>query len=147
MSDRKSAGRFEGQTHILPVRVYYEDTDFSGVVYHANYARYLERGRSDCLRDAGVHHKDLWERAEPLAFTLQRLDMTFLAPARIDDVLEVRTTYTAATGARIEADQAIFRGDEELVRAKVWAACINHEGKPRRLPREVVEALARHMAS
>jgi len=134
-------GLFRGKTHVLPVRVYYEDTDFSGVVYHANYLRYLERGRSDFLRLIGVHHADLWAMAEPLAFSIARMELEFIRPARIDDALEVRTQYTRAGGARLEAAQSIRRGEDELLRAKIFAACINGEGKPRRLPKAHMQLL------
>ncbi len=140
------SGRFVGKAHLLPVRIYYEDTDFSGVVYHANYVRYLERGRSDSLRLAGVHHRDLWAREEPLAFTVQRLEIDFVRPAQIDDILEVRTLYTRASGARVEARQAILRGQEEILRAHVFAACINREGRPRRMPPEVMETMLPYLA-
>ncbi len=140
-------GVFQNGRHILPVRIYYEDTDFSGVVYHANYLRYLERGRSDCLRLAGVHHADLWAREEPLAFTIQRINLEFVRPARIDDILYVHTQYTRASGARIEARQVIVREDEEVLRAQVFAACINDQGQPRRMPREIVAALTPHLVT
>ena len=143
------AGRIEGQVHKLPIRVYYEDTDFSGIVYHANYLRYAERGRSDFLRLAGVHHAALFEGDDPIAFAVHRMEIDFLKPARIDDELEVRTRYVRASGARIEADQEIVRlpgeagGEEEpLWRARVMAAVLDGAGRPRRLPSQVREALA-----
>jgi len=141
------AGRIEGQVHRLPIRVYYEDTDFSGIVYHANYLRFAERGRSDFLRLAGVHHTDLFEGAEPLAFAVHRMEIDFLKPARIDDRLEVRTQYVRASGARIEAKQAILRiadgaEPETIWRARVFAACLDPAGRPRRLPASVRDALA-----
>ena len=144
------SGRLEGNLHRLSVRVYYEDTDFSGVVYHANYLRFAERGRSDFLRLIGVHHTDLFEGDDPLAFAIHRMEMDFVKPARIDDLLEVRTRYVRASGARIEAEQEIVRlasGQEEategdvLWRAQVYAACIDQSGRPRRLPVRVREAL------
>lgn len=134
-------GRIEGKVHILPIRIYYEDTDFSGMVYHANYARYCERGRSSFLADAGVPHKDLLELEEPLAFTLQRIELDFFRPARIDDLLHVHTIYTEARGARLSARQRVFRGEDLLVEAAVRAACISLEGRPRRLPKLVTDAL------
>ena len=141
------AGRIDGQTHRLPVRVYYEDTDFSGIVYHANYLRFAERGRSDFLRLAGVHHADLFAGDDPLAFAVHRMEIEFLRPARIDERLEVRTRYVRAGGARIEATQAIVRlsdgGETEPIwRARVFAACLDTAGRPRRLPPRVAQALA-----
>ena len=90
--DAPSSGRFEGREHILPVRIYYEDTDFTGVVYHANYLRYFERGRSDALRAAGVSHADLLEEERPTAFTVVRMEIDFRRPARIDDARELSLT-------------------------------------------------------
>lgn len=140
------AGRIEGRTHILPIRVYYEDTDFSGIVYHANYLRFAERGRSDFLRLTGVNHTELFEGDDPLAFAIHRMEIDFVKPARIDDLLEVHTVYSRAGGARLEARQAIHRisdgGREEIWRATVFAACIDGKGRPRRLPEKARIALA-----
>jgi len=145
------AGRIVDKTHILPVRVYYEDTDFSGIVYHANYLRFAERGRSDFLRLTGVSHTDLFDGPEPLAFAVHRMEIDFIRPARIDDRLEVRTRYVRASGARLEAEQSIWlapaMGDAtEIWRAKVMAACIDGAGRPRRLPVSAREALAPYVA-
>src|ERR1700723_993928 len=96
-----TAGVFEGREHVLPVRVYYEDTDLTGVVYHANYVRYFERGRSDFLRLAGVSHSDLLARDDPAAFVITRLELDFRIPARIDDALLVVTTYDRVKGPRL----------------------------------------------
>ena len=136
-----TAGRFEGREHILPVRVYYEDTDFTGVVYHANYVRYFERGRSDFLRLAGVSHSDLLERHDPAAFVVTRLEIDFRKPARIDDALAVRTTYDSARGPRLLISQSITRGEELIAQASVAAACISMDGRPRKPPAGLIEAL------
>lgn len=141
------SGRITGKTHILPVRVYYEDTDFSGIVYHANYLRFAERGRSDFLRLTGISHTDLFDGPQKLAFAIHRMEIDFVRPARIDDRLEVRTRYVKASGARLEAEQSIWLMPEagepsEIWRAKVMAACIDGEGRPRRLPQAAREALA-----
>lgn len=139
--DHPTAGRFEGREHILPVRVYYEDTDFTGVVYHANYVRYFERGRSDFLRLAGVSHTDLLERHDPAAFVVTRMEIDFKRPAKIDDALQVRTTYDTAKGARLAISQRITCGETLIATAQVSAACITLDGKPRRPPAGLVEAL------
>ena len=139
-------GAFDGKTHVLPIRIYYEDTDFSGLVYHASYLRFLERGRSDCLRALGVHHADLWAREEPIAFTVTRMEIDFVRAARIDDIISVRTAYTRASGVRITGRQEIWRGDEVLIRTRVEAACINDVGRPRRLPADVVAAMGPYLA-
>jgi acyl-CoA thioester hydrolase len=129
-----SAGWFEGREHFLPVRVYYEDTDFTGLVYHANYVRYFERGRSDFLRLAGISHGDLLDRPDPAAFVVHRLVIDFKRPARIDDALLVRTTYDVAKGATMQITQAVLRGGEVIATADVSTACISLDGRPRRPP-------------
>ncbi len=136
-----SAGWFAGRAHFLPVRVYYEDTDFTGVVYHANYVRYFERGRSDFLRLAGVGHADLLNREDPAAFVVTRLTIDFKRPGRIDDALLVRTTYDVLKGARLEVSQTLLRGDDILAAADVHAACIHLDGRPRRPPAVLGEKL------
>ena len=151
-----ASGRLDGNLHRLAIRVYYEDTDFSGVVYHANYLKFAERSRSDFLRLIGVHHTDLFDGDDPLAFVIHRMEMDFVKPARIDDLLEVRTRYVKASGARIEATQEIvclvsaggaMPEGEVLWQAQVYAACIDQAGRPRRLPAAVREAMAPLVAS
>jgi acyl-CoA thioester hydrolase len=136
-----SSGIFEGQVHLLPVRIYYEDTDFSGVVYHANYLRYLERARSDYFRLAGIHHRALAARADPLAFAVVEMRLNFRAPARVDDALVVATTFDSVRGARMFARQRVLRGTELLCEAEVTAAVIGMDGRPRRPPREMLDLL------
>lgn len=131
-ADTPTSGRFEGREHRLPVRVYYEDTDFTGLVYHANYVRYFERGRSDCLRLMGIGHAELLDGDQPLAFVVSKMALTFLKPARIDDALVVRTRYDAVKGPRLLISQAVMRGEEILCRAEVEVVCIHLDGRPRR---------------
>lgn len=132
MTDQPSSGRFEGREHRLPVRVYYEDTDFTGVVYHGNYVRYFERGRSDFLRAAGVGHAQLLEGEQPLAFVISKMALEFVRPARIDDALVVVTVYETMKGPRMAIRQRIERDGEVLCRAEVEAACIRPDGRPAR---------------
>ena len=132
MSDAPTSGRFEGREHRLPVRVYYEDTDFTGLVYHANYVRYFERGRSDCLRLMGIGHAELLDGDQPLAFVVSKMELTFLKPARIDDALVVCTRYDAVKGPRLMISQTITRGIDVLCRAEVEVVCIHMDGRPRR---------------
>ena len=141
MSDDPTAGRFEGRAHLLPVRIYYEDTDFSGVVYHANYLRYFERGRSDYLRLAGVDHTALLEGEAPTAFAVNKITVEFVRPARVDDALVVRTAYETVRGPRIFIRQTILRGAEEIARAEVEACCISLTGRPKKPPPLLVERL------
>ena len=146
MNDEPSAGRLDGRDHYLPVRIYYEDTDFSGVVYHANYLRYFERGRSDYLRLVGIGHATLLEGDQPTAFAVNRITLDFLKPARIDDALVVHTVYEAVKGPRLIIRQAILRGTEELARAQVEACCISLTGRPKKPPQALVEALKPYLA-
>jgi len=132
VTDHPSAGRFEGREHRLPIRVYYEDTDFTGLVYHANYVRYLERGRSDALRLMGVGHAELLDGDQPTAFVVSELRLRYLKPARIDDELVVRTRYRAVKGPRLLIDQEVTRGEDVLCRAEVEVVCIHMDGRPRR---------------
>ncbi|MBK8456577.1 MAG: tol-pal system-associated acyl-CoA thioesterase [Phyllobacteriaceae bacterium] len=124
--------------HRLKARVYYADTDFSGVVYHARYLEFLERGRSDFLRLVGVHHTELADgrHGEKIAWVVRRMEIDFVAPARIDDVLTVDTRTDSISGARIVMAQELRRGDAILVRARVEAAIMSDKGKPRRFPKE-----------
>jgi acyl-CoA thioester hydrolase len=136
-----SAGWFEGRAHCLAVRIYYEDTDFTGVVYHANYVRYFERGRSDFLRLAGISHSALLAREDPSAFVITRLELDFRTPARIDDALLVVTTYDRIKGARLFIRQKILRGETLIAEAVVEAAFISLDGRPKRPPPAMVEQL------
>lgn len=134
MIDAPTAGRFEDGEHRLPVRVYYEDTDFTGLVYHGSYVRYFERGRLDALRLMGVGHARLLDGDQPMAFVVSRMELDFLKPARIDDELVVRTRYRAIKGPRLLISQSIARGADVLCRAAVEAVCIHMDGRPRRPP-------------
>lgn len=122
------------------VRIYYEDTDFSGVVYHAAYLKFFERGRTEALRAVGVHHSEMLTRAEPLAFAVRKMTTEWISPARIDDVLEVHTQFGSMRGARFFLSQEIWRAQTLLARAQVEAACMSLAGKPRRLPADIVAA-------
>src|SRR3954467_3408146 len=137
-----SAGWIVGREHQLPVRIYYEDTDFTGVVYHANYLRYFERGRSDFFRLAGISHSEFLALPEPTAFSVIRIELDFKRAARIDDALLVRTSYDSVTGARLNVSQWITRGDELIAQAAVTAVCIDLIGRAIRPPRVMFERLS-----
>jgi acyl-CoA thioester hydrolase len=134
------AGRLTPNGHELQCRVYFEDTDFSGRVYHARYLHFMERGRSDYLRLLGVHHRALAE--EGLAFVVSRMAIDFKRPATIDDVLIVRSVSLEARGARVILAQEILRGGELLVRATVTVVLVGAGGGPMRLPEAVRLAFA-----
>lgn len=132
----------EDGTHWLAVRVFYEDTDFTGMVYHANYLKFCERGRSSFLRAAGIGHAELLEREDPSAFTVIRAEVDFKRAARVDDLLLVRTRYTGVTGVRIGFSQAVMRGEEVLAEAEITAVAIHMNGRARRPIPEVVQRLS-----
>ena len=128
--------------HRLMARVYYADTDFSGVVYHARYLEFFERGRSDYLRLAGVHHTELHEgkHGERIVWVVRRMEIDFRSPALMDDILTIDTSTQDISGARIVMAQQLKRGDEVLVEAKVEAAIIGENGRPKRFPKEWIAA-------
>jgi acyl-CoA thioester hydrolase len=136
-----AAGR---RRHVLPIRVYFEDTDFSGLVYHASYVRWCERGRSDFLRLVGNDHKALLaggDGREPAAFVVRRMGLEFLKPARIDEVLEVTTRAKSTTAATLVLDQHISRDGVELFTAEVTVVLVSVSGKPLRMSAALREAL------
>jgi acyl-CoA thioester hydrolase len=131
-------GEIRDGRHVMTVRVYYEDTDFSGIVYHANYLRYMERGRTNYLRLLGVDHRALFEATEQeapgFAFVVRSMTIDFLKSARMDDVLEVVTEPQQVMGASATVRQRIMRGDELLVEAQVRVAFISG-GRARPIPK------------
>ena len=141
MSELKGLGVFDGKTHILPISIYYEDTDLSGMVYHANYLRYMERGRTEFFRMAGISRARL-EDEEPTAWTLRRVGIEFLRPARLDDQIAVHSVLTEVSGARIKVLQRVKCGETLLVEGRIEACITTLTGKPRRLPKNVLETLA-----
>jgi acyl-CoA thioester hydrolase len=144
------AGHLVDGRHVLPLRVYYEDTDFSGVVYHASYLRFMERGRSDRLRLIGFEQGDLFEatRAEHgqgLAFVVRAMQIEFLRAGRVDDVLEVWTWPQEVRGASLTLHQDVRRGAEVLVSARVKLACVAG-GKAVRIPERLRKAMGMDLA-
>ena len=137
-------GQIGDGRHVMPVRVYYEDTDFTGIVYHANYLRYLERGRSNYLRLLGADQRALFDEAEReapgFAFVVRSMTIDFLKPARMDDVLDVVTVYEEVKGASIALRQRIVRGDEPLVEARVRVAFVC-AGRARPIPKALRTAM------
>jgi acyl-CoA thioester hydrolase len=131
-------GEIRDGRHFMSVRVYYEDTDFSGVVYHASYLRFMERGRTNYLRLLGADHGALFAQAQRetpgLAFVVRTMQIEFLKPARMDDVLVVETATVEVRGASILLRQRVKRGDEMLVEAQVRVACVSG-GRARPIPK------------
>jgi len=139
------AGRIEGETHVLPIRIYFEDTDFAGHVYHANYLKFCERGRTDFIRLLGIEHQSLAnpEAGEPTVFVVRRVEIDYLKPARLDDVLEVITRCAEIGGASLTLDQEVRRGDAVIARAKVIVVLVGATGKPQRMGSLIRGALER----
>ncbi len=135
------SGCFRNGTHVFPVRVYYEDTDAGGIVYHADYLRYAERARTEMLRCLGIEHGPLFD-AHQVFFVVRDMQIRFLAPARLDDALEVHTETGACTGARIQLRQFIRAPGRLLVELALTLACIAEDGRPRRWPTPVANAFS-----
>ncbi|MGV1014240.1 MAG: tol-pal system-associated acyl-CoA thioesterase [Methyloceanibacter sp.] len=139
------AGRIEGETHILPVRVYFEDTDAGGIVYHANFLKYCERGRSDFIRLLGIDQQGLAnpDQGDGAIFVVRRIEIDYLKPGRMDDVLEVVTSCAEIGNASLVLAQEVRRDGIPLVRAKVSVVLVSRTGKPQRLGQLVRGALER----
>jgi acyl-CoA thioester hydrolase len=137
-------GAIHSGRHVMVVRVYYEDTDFSGVVYHASYLRFMERGRTNHLRLLGAGHRALFEEASAqapgFAFVVRSMQIEFLKPARMDDVLAVETAPEEVKGASITLHQRILRADELLVEARVRVAFVCG-GRARPIPKALRTAM------
>jgi acyl-CoA thioester hydrolase len=125
--------------HRFQVRVYYEDTDFSGNVYHAAYLHFFERARTEFLRDEGIHHSELAQAG--IAFAVRSMEIDFLGSAHIDDLLEVDTSVLSMSGARLTLLQVLSRAGTELTRAKVVVVAINAAGRAVRMPRALLARL------
>lgn len=124
------------QPHSLSVRVYYEDTDAAGIVYHASYLRFAERGRTEMLRAAGFEHAGILKE-QGVAFTVISMQINFRAAAKLDDLLTVKTEMKSVRGASMDMVQQVFRGEALLADMDVKIACIDKNGKAARLPEAV----------
>ena len=137
-----TTGRIEDGRHILPLRIYYEDTDAQGIVYYANWLRFLERGRTELLRTIGLEHSAL--RAEVgINWVVRRCTIDYLKPARLDEIIDIVTACGEMRGASLDMIQEARRGEEVLVRAELLVACMGESGRPVRLPLQARNALGR----
>lgn len=127
-------------THRWPIRVYYEDTDLAGIVYYANYLRFIERARSEMVRAAGVDQRAM--KAAGVVFAVRRVEAEYLSPARYDDMLEVRTTLAALKGASFDMVQEVWRDDAVLFRAAVSIVVLTEQGRATRLPADIRARIA-----
>lgn len=136
------SGEITERVHRLIQRVYYEDTDFTGAVYHARYLHFMERARTDYFRCLGIVQSAVFDGPDGgLAFMVHRMEIDFKSPARMDDLVTIATRTQTAHGAKVIVGQEIRRGDQLLAAAKVAIAVINRNGRPRRLPEELVRLL------
>ncbi len=140
-----ASGRITDGEHRFPVRVYFEDTDLSGLVYHANYLRYMERARSDMLRLIGIDQRAAKESGEGV-YAVVDLALRYLKPARLDDDLIVRSRVTQLSPARCVITQSVWRDDTELTQGSVTVAFLDSTGRPRRQPADWIERFSTHVA-
>ena len=139
---RPADGVMRGRTHLFPVRVYFEDTDVAGIVYYANYLRFIERARSDMLRLIGVDQRGALEGGEGV-YAVAELTVKYRSPAKLADDLVVATEIDEVRAASVLIHQRVMRGDELLADARVTAAFLTSDGRPRRQPSAWVEAFRR----
>lgn len=132
-------GHYDGPHHIFAVRVYYEDTDFSGIVYHGSYVRFLERARTDMLARIGIDQRAAFESGHG-AYAITQLNLKYKQAAKFDDALTIISHAHKVTGARVFIAQNIYRGDEHIIAAEIEAAFIHPSGRPTRQPAEWVES-------
>ncbi len=143
MIEREASG---APVHCWPIRVYYEDTDAGGIVYYANYLKFAERARTEMMRELGTSHSEM-TRTEGLSFAVARCEVDYLKSARLDDLLEVRTRIVEVGGATLDALQVIRRSEDEVARLKVRLACLNRDGRAKRIPASLRAALSRFQQS
>jgi acyl-CoA thioester hydrolase len=140
-------GEIKSGRHVMQVRVYYEDTDFTGIVYHANYLRFMERGRTNYLRLLGADHRALFEATEKEApgfhFVVRHMDIDFRKPARMDDILDIITSPQEVRGASITLHQKVMRGGDLLIEARVQVAFVS-QARAQRIPKPLREAMGAH---
>ena len=139
-SQGAAAGRLVGDAFIFPLRVYYEDTDAAGIVYYANYLKFIERARTEMMRAAGIDHSGMRD-ADGVLFIVRRCTLDYRRPARLDDWLEIHTRIVALKRASLEAEQIVLRDGETLVHAELRLACIKESGAPARFPPDLRSAL------
>jgi acyl-CoA thioester hydrolase len=141
MVSAPTPGAWDGLDFLYPIRVFYEDTDFSGFVYHASYVRFFERGRSEALRAIGVSHSDLLTLTPPAGMVVRRLVVDYRLPCRMDDIVVVRSKFLSARGARMVISQVMERGEAVVATAELEVALINLDGRPRKLTADLAAKL------
>ena len=128
------SGIIKQKTHFFQIRVFYEDTDFTGIVYHPNYLKFAERGRTNFLRLLDVNHSELINSNEPKYFVVYKMNSKFIGTSIIDDILEVRSNFKGIEGVRLKIDQYIFKGDKKVFSANIEFALLDKNAKPIKFP-------------
>ena len=128
------SGIIKKNTHFFQIRVFYEDTDFTGIVYHANYLKFAERGRTNFLRLLGINHYELMNNKEPKYFVVYKMNTKFLGSSTIDDLLEVRSNFLGIEGVRLMINQDIFNNEKKVFSADIEFALLNKDAKPLKFP-------------
>lgn len=138
---KPTEGVFEGKVFYLPVRMYWEDTDTGGVVYHGNYVSYFERGRTEMLRAAGLPHSDMMMGDDPVIWVISKVEVSYKRSAYMDDAVVIKTQVEKLGGASMIMAQEMWRGEEMLAEARFRIAVTDKNGKPRRLPQNLHETM------
>lgn len=137
--------RMDGDIYIYPLRIFYEDTDAAGIVYYANYLKFIERARTEMLRAAGINHSGM-QAAYGCVFVVRSCVLDYILPARLDDMVDIHTRIIAVKGASLIAEQNVLRAAQILVRSELRLACMGENGAPMRFPpilRSALEAMQR----
>jgi acyl-CoA thioester hydrolase len=131
------SGIIKQKTHFFQIRVFYEDTDFTGIVYHANYLKFAERGRTNFLRLLGVNHSELINSDEPKYFVVYKMNSKFMGTSTIDDLLEVRSAFIGIEGIRLKIDQNIYKEEKKVFSANIEFALLDKNAKPIKFPNDM----------
>lgn len=139
------SGIIKNNTHFFQVRVFYEDTDFTGIVYHANYLKFAERGRTNFLRLLGINHSELMNDKEPKYFVVYTMNTKFLGSSTIDDLLEVRSNFIGIEGVRLKINQDIFNGEKKVFSSDIEFALLNKNAKPLKFPNDMKMRIKKYL--
>ena len=140
------SGIIKQKTHFFQIRVFYEDTDFSGIVYHANYLKFAERGRTNFLRLLGVNHSELINSDEPKYFVVYKMNSKFTGTSTIDDILEVRSNFISIEGVRLKIKQDIYKEEKKVFSANIEFALLDKNAKPKRFPEDIKSKIEEYLS-
>ena len=140
------SGIIKQKTHFFQIRVFYEDTDFTGIVYHANYLKFAERGRTNFLRLLGVNHSELINSDEPKYFVVYKMNSKFTGTSTIDDILEVRSNFKGIEGVRLKIKQDIYKEEKKVFSANIEFALLDKNAKPKRFPEDIKSKIEKYLS-